>query len=55
MEIENIFHTPLCLPLEYSLSAFQARMGVAALPSLPHRSRMLTASDAHPARLSPRN
>ena len=31
MEIENIFHTPLCLPLEYSLSAFQARMGVAAL------------------------
>ena len=30
MEIENIFHTPLCLPLEYSLSSLQARMGVAA-------------------------
>jgi len=30
METENIFHTPLCLPLEYSLSAFEARMGIAA-------------------------
>ena len=50
MEIENIFHTPLCLPLEYYYPLSKPGWGLPRLPSLPHRSRMLTASDAHPAR-----
>jgi len=30
MEIENIFRTPLCLPLQYSLSAFKQDGGCRA-------------------------
>ena len=50
MDIESIFNTPLSLPflnIQYPFS--KPEWGLPRMPSLPLRSRMLTASDAHSA------